>query len=492
MFQATEKIEGIDRFTRCLLTKGLLEDEVDFIEFADDVLEDFMRPEPSEHIPLGKIHTAWWDTVNAGGKYVGIVCARGHLKTTFTLAYCAYLMHKHPNFRALYLSATLDQAIDKMEQFEEMCRRSWRLNGHIKGKEDTGSWRKGAKYFRNGSRIRAASISKALEGPHVHLIIMDDILEEFARIPDERVIHYIKRVVLPMRLPDGQLLVIGTQKRVGDAMEWIRESPDWATVWHPALKEDGTPRWPEYWTAERLEAERQVMGSRAFESEYMLNPIDPESAVIPWSVLEHCLNRESEMATTPKPGWLTFMGVDLAVGLDKVHDETAYCVLAYNPTTQEREVLYCWNGKVQGEGSAWLKAQVDNIARISGMFKPSAIMIESNGFQRLVAHAARDVENLPVKSHHTGNEKNHAQIGVPGIAVQMEKKLYSIPFGAAASAESQPGTTDLVRGLSGLMWDGKGKLEGHTPDPVVALWMGELAIQDYEKHQLNVGSWEWL
>ena len=464
----------------------------DFMEFAYEILEDFMEREPSTFVPLAGFHEEWGNTVQ-NNTYTGIVCARGHLKTSFCLSYLLYQMVTQPNFRALYVAATLEQAYNKLEQLEEMCLRSWRLRGQI---QDTlgfgGGWRKGAKYFKNGSRVQAASVGKALEGPHVHLIILDDILEEFPKMADDKVIHYIKRVVLPMRLPNGRVFLIGTQKRIGDATEWVRESPEWSTLWHPALLEDGTPRWPEYWTLERLEAEKKVMGSRAFESEYMLNPIDPESAVIPWSVLEPCLNRDGEMASAPKPGWLTFMGVDLAVGLDRVHDETAYNVLAYNPTTQERDVLYSWNGKVQSEGSAWLTAQVENIARISSMFKPETIMVESNGFQRLVAHAARDVENLPVKSHHTGNEKNHSQIGIPGIAVQMEKGLYNIPFGKVASAETRPGTADLVRGLSGLMWGGHGKLEGHTPDPVVALWMSELAVQDYEKHQLNVGSWDWL
>ena len=246
------EIEGLDDFTQHLLSKGLIEGGIDFMDFVDEVLSDFMKPEPSNHVSLGDMHKEWWDKINSDYNFVGIICARGHLKTTFTLCYCAYMMHKYPNFRALYISATLDQAIDKMEQFEEICNRSWRLKGHIKGPEDFGSWMKSAKYFRNGSRVRAASVGKALEGPHVHLVIMDDVLEEFARNSDTKVIHYIKRVVMPIRLPEGKILLIGTQKRIGDATDWIRQSSDWAHVWHPAFKEDGTPRWPEYWTLGRL------------------------------------------------------------------------------------------------------------------------------------------------------------------------------------------------------------------------------------------------
>ena len=131
-----------------------------------------------------------YDTINTYKRYVGIMCARGHLKTTFTLTYCAYMMSKYPNYRALYVSATLDQAIDKLEQFEELCKRSWRLSSFIKGKEDGGSWKKSEKHFSNGSRIRAASTSKSLEGPHVHLIILDDILD-----PDCNLFHMVAMVL---------------------------------------------------------------------------------------------------------------------------------------------------------------------------------------------------------------------------------------------------------------------------------------------------------
>ena len=301
--------EGLEQFTQHLLSKGLLEEDLDFIDFADDVLKDFMRQEPSEYVPLGSMHTEWLETLQQNKNYVGIMCARGHLKTTFTLTYCAYMMHKHPNFRALYVSATLDQAIDKMEQFEELCRRSWRLSSFIKGKDDGGSWKKSEKHFANGSRVRAASTGKALEGPHVHLIILDDILEEFPRMSDNDIIHFIKRVVMPMRLPEGKIFLIGTQKRIGDATDWVRQSSDWAHVWHPALDDEGKPRWPEYWTMDRLEAERHSMGTRAFESEYLLNPLDPETAVIPFSVIEPCLDSDLGFVEPLKD-------MDIVIGVD--------------------------------------------------------------------------------------------------------------------------------------------------------------------------------
>lgn len=484
-----DKIEGLEQFTQEFLANGLSEINVEFLEFANDVLKDFMKQEPSKYVPLGKMHSEWWEKINSDYNYAGIICARGHLKTTFTLCYCAYMMHKHPNFRALYVSATLDQAIDKMEQFEELCRRSWRLNGHIKGKEDAGSWMKSAKYFRNGSRVRAASVSKSLEGPHVHLIILDDILEEFARNSDSKVIHYIKRVVMPMRLPEGKILLIGTQKRVGDATDWIRESSEWTHVWHPALLEDGLPRWPEYWTVDRLEAERHSMGSRAFESEYLLNPLDPETALIPWGVIENCLDTEMGFEK-PLEGSDIVIGVDLAVGLDAQNDETAYCVVSYDRATKIRQIIYQWTGKVQAEGAGWLKSQVDNIVSLAEKYKPSVVMVETNGFQRLVAHAAKDLAGLPVKGHRTGSEKHHAQIGIPRIALAMEQNRYIIPWNKSVNKSGLIGSRKLVEGLSRLMWGENGRLDGHTSDAVVSLWMCELAIEEIDRRGIRIVSWD--
>jgi|TARA_R100000995_G_C3475502_1_gene120707 hypothetical protein len=475
--------------------KHLNPGKIPFLEFANEAMMEYMSHEPDEFHPLADMHKNWHDTI-AENERVAIICARGHLKTSFSLTYLLWQMYSNPNFRALYIGNTFTQVVDKLTQFEELCRRSWRVAPLIPSKENVLQndvrWNMTQKGFANGSRVRGAVMAGAMEGPHVHLIILDDVLEEFPRIKDDKIINFMNRVVLPMRLPKARIMLIGTQKRPDDITAYVKENPYWNTIWHPALKDDGTPRWPEYWTIDRLEEERLAMGTRAFESEYMLNPIDPDSAVIPWSVIEPCLNNGLEMFSGPIKGWVTVMGVDLAVGFDTQHDETAYCVLAYNPKTEQRKVLHQWSGKIQGEGASWLNEQITNISKIASIYNPEKIMIESNGFQRLVAHAARDVEKLPIATHHTGNERNHAQIGIPGIAVAMEKGLYEIPFSDTAKDNTRPGTRDLVKGLTQLMWDGKGKLEGHVADTVISLWMCELAIEERERKKLNMTNWTWL
>ena len=463
-------------------------------EFVNETLENYMEQEPGEFVPLGEMHSEWEKTFNSG-THTAIICARGHLKTSWALSNLAYHMLTHQNFRALYISATLEQAWDKLEQFEELCRRSWRLRNMMKKKssDEVGAWRKGAKYFNNGSRVHAASIGKALEGPHVHMIILDDVLQEFPNLTDEKVIHYVQRVVMPMRLPESKMLLVGTQKRVGDITDWVSESKEWNVVRHPALLEDGSPRWPEYWNQERLDKEKETMGSRAFESEYMLNPLDPESAVIPHEVLKPCLKEGMEMGL-PERGqdWFVTMGVDLAVGMDSQNDETAYVVMAYNRVTLERKVLYCWSGKIRAKGAGWLEAQVVTMKSLADKFKPDKIMVESNGYQRLVVHTAKQLDGMPVEGHNTGREKHKHDVGIPRIALAMEQGKYFIPWNKEARESSKPGMRKLVDGLSRLIYGKHGRLEGHTPDAVMALWMCELCVHVLEKKRLVFTRWDYM
>ena len=81
-------------------------------EFINETLENYMEQEPGEFVPLGEMHSEWEKTFNKG-THTAIICARGHLKTSWALSNLAYHMLTNKNFRALYISATLEQALVK-------------------------------------------------------------------------------------------------------------------------------------------------------------------------------------------------------------------------------------------------------------------------------------------------------------------------------------------------------------------------------------------
>ena len=74
----------------------------------------------------------------------------------------------------------------------------------------------------------------------------------------------------------------------------------------------------------------------------------------------------------------------------------------------------------------------------------------------------------------------------------MEQEKYTIPWNKEATENSRPGTRKLVDGLSRLIYGKNGRLEGHPPDAVMALWMCELAIHEDHKRKLNYTKWDYF
>jgi hypothetical protein len=68
--------------------------------------------------------------------------------------------------------------------------------------------------------------------------------------------------------------------------------------------------------------------------------------------------------------------------------------------------------------------------------------------------------------------------------------LYKIPYAESCRKDNKVGVKKLVEGLTQLVIGENGKLEGHTPDAVVSLWMCELAIQEISKKHLSFVSWD--
>ena len=143
-------------------------------------------------------------------------------------------------------------------------------------------------------------------------------------------------------------------------------------------------------------------------------------------------------------------------------------------------------------GSGWLETQVLKIRELAKRFNPDTIMIESNGYQRLVVHSASDLAGLPVEGHNTGREKHSQDVGIPGLALEFEKERYQIPWHKDIREASRPGPRKLTDGLSRLVYGKNGRLEGHTPDAVMALWMCELAIKGMNKRGLAFVGWDYI
>jgi predicted phage terminase large subunit-like protein len=126
-------------------------------------------------------------------------------------------------------------------------------------------------------------------GPHrPDLIICDDLeKDEHVESPEARrkLEHWLRRVVIPALAPDGQLLVLGSIIHYDSLLANLRDRqrfPRWDYAVYRALEAQPLPDgrfqrlalWPARWPVERLDLERERIGTLAFEQEYQANPID--------------------------------------------------------------------------------------------------------------------------------------------------------------------------------------------------------------------------
>jgi predicted phage terminase large subunit-like protein len=144
-----------------------------------------------------------------------------------------------------------------------------------------------------GITVQAKSTGGSFRGTRVgpqrpDLIICDDIeKDEHVESPEGRrkLEHWLRRVVMPALAPDGQLVVVGSIIHYDSLLANLRDRlcfPCWDYQVYRALEAelgpDGQYRlralWPGRWPLEKLQEERQRVGTLAFEQEYMANPID--------------------------------------------------------------------------------------------------------------------------------------------------------------------------------------------------------------------------
>lgn len=152
---------------------------------------------------------------------------------------------------------------------------------------------------RDGITIQARGSGASLRGARVgpqrpDLIICDDIEKDQlvgSREQRRKLEHWLRKVVMPALAPGGRLVVIGSilhhdslLARLADRSQF----PRWQYRVYRAREAERIGStdeyrlkalWPARWPLEKLDEERERIGTLAFEQEYMANPIDDSRRV---------------------------------------------------------------------------------------------------------------------------------------------------------------------------------------------------------------------
>lgn len=136
-----------------------------------------------------------------------------------------------------------------------------------------------------GVSVRAVGWGAQIRGFRPDLIIMDDIeSDETVNSEDSRkkMKEWILKAAINSLRVDGSMIWVGTLiNRVSLLHDWINNPPmGWKTIFNQAyiggVQEKGRELWPEVWPHERLQQRKAEIGSAAFSSEFMNDPLPPE------------------------------------------------------------------------------------------------------------------------------------------------------------------------------------------------------------------------
>jgi hypothetical protein len=180
-----------------------------------------------------------------------------------------------------------------------------------------------------GITMQAKGSGGSLRGVRVgpsrpDLIICDDIEkdEQVASPEGRRKLEYwLRRVVMPALALDGRLLVLGSLIHYDSLLANLRDPkrfPRWDYKVYRAVEAepaaDGNfcrvALWPARWPLERLDEERERVGTLAFEQEYQANPIDDSIRVFRPEWLQRY-----DPGELVEQNLITLMAVDPATGV---------------------------------------------------------------------------------------------------------------------------------------------------------------------------------
>jgi predicted phage terminase large subunit-like protein len=138
----------------------------------------------------------------------------------------------------------------------------------------------------------AIGVGGALAGRGADLFIIDDPhSEQEAKTGRPDVFlpawEWFQSGPLQRLMPGGAIIVVMTRwskldltGQIITQMERNDEVDPWEVIEFPAIKDDGTALWPEFWDVDELLSKKAALDIRYWNAQYMQNPVSEEGALI--------------------------------------------------------------------------------------------------------------------------------------------------------------------------------------------------------------------
>ncbi len=292
-------------------------------------------------------HREWQSLITRHDRLV-LMAPVEHGKTEQVLtARLLWELGRDPSLRAAVVCNTYIQAQKIGYALRQHIESNPRLHRVFPGLRPGQRWTSGAFDVRGKPTGKDYSVQclgafGSILGARLDIIIIDDICdyENTRTALQRRKLHeWVASTLLGRLTERGRVIVIGTAWHEEDLLHRLeaRGAP-WVVRRYRAIRQDGTPLWPERWPTERLEAKRKELGSFEFCRQFLNEVYDESTALFkPWWIRIADADEippRSEMvavvrfwdlaATEPKDGTDPDWTVGALVGMDR---EGRYWVL---------------------------------------------------------------------------------------------------------------------------------------------------------------------
>lgn len=284
----------------------------------------------------------------------------------------------------------------------------------------------------NGTKLHLRGKDGFIRGLHVGAAVSDDLPDEssiYSLEQRQKLEDLFRGSITPIVEPYGYNLVDGTPYQEGDLYAALKKDKNFKVFEYPAIFPNGRLLAPDRFTFKRLMEERESAGSLVFSREYLVVPISDDSTIFPWEFLKRSIvgmenvRLVQNIESYPVKLKRVVCGCDFAESGTVGADFTVYTVWGKG-VDDCYYLLYIYRAKGLSHNE-----QVMKICQIDQQFKPNEIVVEDNGFQKILADMAkqRGLRNIIPFTTTAGNKKD-LRTGWPSLAALFERGSIRCPY----------------------------------------------------------------
>ena len=384
----------------------------------------------------------WHELMNQTQRTV-IICSRGHGKSVFMHSWVVWnLIFQEPPYQMLYISSNQKQTMVHMRDIDKIF-----THPLLKKFKPARGWAIGNITLTNGNQILERSVGSQIRGLHPQEIIIDDPLKEFSVSGIQKVTDWFYGDMIPTLHHTASLRVIGTPFSYTDIYQQLAENPAYTVRTYPCLNALNEPLWPSRWDYDSLMDRKAEIGSLKFTREYMCVPISTGTSLFNPEHLDNAKNKDLVLKPMRREGYKYFVGVDPAISTDG--DYNVITVLEVDEE-ENKSIVYVDRAK-----NVQFRENIQKVKLIGQMFRPEAILFETNTFAKSFTQELRQVADLNVHDFNTTRRKK--QEIILNLQMTLENGKMNLPYG---NEESRRVSSTLIEELSMFAITDRGKFEG--------------------------------